>query len=40
MTDQTSATYWSTTVRMGSHRIYAWERVERRGAIHLKFSWT
>src|SRR4051812_15603464 len=31
-------TYWRASVRLGSHTVYAWERLDRGGAIFLKFS--
>jgi integrase len=33
-----SQKYWRASVRLGSHTVYAWERLDRRGAIFLKFS--
>src|SRR5687768_1529453 len=34
----TPTSYWRTTVRIGSHSVYAWERLDRGGAIFLKFT--
>lgn len=36
--NSTEKSYWSQTVPFGSRKVYAWERLDRNGAIFLKFK--
>ena len=38
MSPEQGKDYWSHTMRIGTHSIYVWERLERGALIHVKFS--
>jgi hypothetical protein len=35
---RTDKNYWATSIRMGSRKIYAWERLDRDGYVFVKFT--
>lgn len=38
MSEKAEKSYWSGTYRIGTHRVYAWERLDRGGLVFVKYS--